>query len=284
MSAPACEPTWHQHGEECPYGSKVYLPTSDFTWHDPLTLMDTVAMLYSSFPFFIPLAVSVLLLVRRRFRAAAELLVFVAMLQFSNWVLKKFISQPRPEGSCLTSCGMPSGHATFAVGAAIYAACIIHAMGCKQERLLIALAMVMLLPIVWARVQLRDHSIQQVTVGSFCGVCTALLFLRLRDCLEEYAARPSGAAHAVGGVGAPPDPIPTLLEPRVPSKRLLQLFEQPKEAEHEGPPLRLQEPLLRTESEASGIIGQRGCRWGWRAFRCPSRCALPRGEVGASAA
>jgi membrane-associated phospholipid phosphatase len=86
--------------------------------------------------------------------------------------LKVLISEPRPAGSCSITCDIPSGHATISIGAATF--CFLQVISrnqLRQYKTLISLVLLAtLVPIPWSRVQLEDHSIRAVMLGSSLGV------------------------------------------------------------------------------------------------------------------
>lgn len=143
--------------------------------------------------------------VRCTARAAQILLLFLFVLTGpASLGLKVIFKQSRPSGSCLTSCGMPSGHSTFAMALFVYNACDYMArersMPAEQQRLSsdfssgttgasstavqstnigiaqLALVGLLLLPVPWSRVQLHDHSLSQVLCGSALGSVLALAY------------------------------------------------------------------------------------------------------------
>merc|ERR1712008_55664 len=86
-----------------------------------------------------------------------------------------------------TTCGMPSGHSAYAVGLL----CILMQDLVLPERhhrqMRAATLLVCLLPITWSRVQLGDHSMAQVVVGSLLGAITAGMWLTaVGPCCEAF--------------------------------------------------------------------------------------------------
>merc|ERR1719272_1649704 len=106
-------------------------------------------------------------------REAITLLFFPCVLAVVMVVLKTIIAQKRPEGSCLTSCGMPSGHSMSSIGLLTFLVCELVTRssmdGVPREQLLVVLAIIFL-PVPWSRVQLHDHSVAQVIAGSMVGL------------------------------------------------------------------------------------------------------------------
>ena len=114
--------------------------------------------------------------------------------------LKYVVSEPRPAGTCLESCGMPSGHSSISIGFLIWYLAIDYGGKWKYAFLVLTL-------VPWSRWQLQDHSFAQCIFGSLLGTMLALGwvalfmgvrrhptfrvftkdFLRLRDDLPEGA-------------------------------------------------------------------------------------------------
>eukprot|EP00438_Fugacium_kawagutii_P031603 Skav204243 [mRNA] locus=scaffold4267:41409:43419:+ [translate_table: standard] len=98
-----CVPSWSRHQLPCPYGLRVPLPASTFTLPQHTSLADWLAALICTLPFDWCLLCLVAILCCRGLRE-----VFLGLLIV---LLQNLLQQPRPKESCLTSCGMPSGHA-----------------------------------------------------------------------------------------------------------------------------------------------------------------------------
>uniref|UniRef100_A0A7S0AMT2 Dolichyldiphosphatase n=1 Tax=Pyrodinium bahamense TaxID=73915 RepID=A0A7S0AMT2_9DINO len=113
-----CIPLWadttNGTNGTCPYGTHIHLPFSGFTFPAQPSFLSLVACLYSSAPFLAMLLVLALLRKTRRPREVCWLL-YSAFNGVAAELLKDMIGQPRPM-SCLTSCGMPSGHSSYSVG------------------------------------------------------------------------------------------------------------------------------------------------------------------------
>ncbi len=122
-------------------------------------------------------------------------------------VLKQFIRQPRPVGTCLTTYGMPSAHSSVSIGFAMMVILqwrspsafpvVAHLAGENQQHpsnlqddlsasaflssnsaghqhgklfwLRVASILVCVM-VPWSRVHLMDHSLAQITAGSTVGV------------------------------------------------------------------------------------------------------------------
>jgi membrane-associated phospholipid phosphatase len=120
----------------CPYGRKL---PGDVTWPDPpadlhqhvrhLDPICVIAVFYSYMPFFVAGCVIVKFIYGRGTKELWFLLFLGCSVFATEVVLKKQCNQPRPGtlmqvrdyngrfvGSCVETCGMPSGHAAMATG------------------------------------------------------------------------------------------------------------------------------------------------------------------------
>merc|ERR1712079_583522 len=109
-------------------------------------------------------------------------------------LVKPLIEQRRPVGSCLTSCGMPSGHSLNSISLLTWLTCEIflaQAVSSGQRIRHFALVLLLLGPVGWSRTCLRDHSWAQVGVGSSLGLfvgCAWAAFLRMGPLRAAYGA------------------------------------------------------------------------------------------------
>lgn len=178
---PACVPEWNIQGLSCPFGEAGGLPLAPWTWPSPdhRTLLTYIAVFYSSFPFVI-LAITLAILLLRRGTRELSTLCFFALTDAVTLVLKLCFEIPRPVGSCLLSCGMPSGHSVIAIGFLTWLLLEVwktkYVEGGNHSFLLSALLCLLLLPVTWSRVELLDHSISQVCAGSAIGVVLGMFW------------------------------------------------------------------------------------------------------------
>lgn len=166
MVAQACRPSWFENADsKCPYGIHADIPFSGLTVPNDVTVLSIVAIALSIAPLILSACLCGSLMMKRRVSdfLGLNLFVFHGVVNFS---LKWIFEEGRPIGSCLTSCGMPSGHSQMALGFALWF-CIIEnpALG------------VPFIFVPWSRVYLRDHSILQVFIGSLVGFAVTLVFL-----------------------------------------------------------------------------------------------------------
>lgn len=222
-----CTASWAQQFETCPYGWAL---PGEITWPDDvraarsnvtLHLRDpryvaTLSVLFSYVPYLIG-SWSVLVFLARRGTRELHLLLFqVATTVLTNLLLKPLIGQPRPEQSCLRSCGMPSSHAAVAMGFLTlmlaefgrryrswkaWGAWEHAASNCSEELRSLIIEVfswpppsswdaisgarlgtsvltwcIVLVPVPLARVLVSDHTVSQVFVGSGVGIALAAIW------------------------------------------------------------------------------------------------------------
>lgn len=190
-----CAPVWSREAKPCPYGTAIWLPLAGFTLPFELSVANAVACLYSLLP-FVGMVVNVVLVARRRRPRELCWLLFAFSLVLVNETIRSLMSEPRPDESCLSSCGMPSGHACYAVGLFIFvplwdsvSRSIIDEDQEESPRksLHAGILAVVLLPITWSRVQLGDHYPQQVLMGAGLGAIGATVWLLcVGPCCEAF--------------------------------------------------------------------------------------------------
>jgi len=222
-----CLPWWYNDTKStCPYGR--CLP-GDVTLPNRLGPMEAIAVFYSILPYLI-VALNILELLIRRGTRQMSFRFFTALITLTNeFLMKQIIVQPRPGarmsltnevgeevGSCILTCGMPSTHATMAVGFVILLICDgvyrvvpsraqltigvrrepFSARECMQFFTCTPLApkpvmthrefawfflswAAVFMPLPLMRARLYDHSLDQVIVGSGLGVLYAGLWFWL---------------------------------------------------------------------------------------------------------
>lgn len=149
------------------------LPASDFTLPEQVSWADVCAALFCTLPFdWSLLWFTALLLCCGLREVFLGLLIFLDNLVIV--VLQNLIQQPRPKESCLTSCGMPSGHAVICTSLTCWISCesaqrLQHSKGV----MVILLVMGIHLPVLWAKVHLHDHTTTQVFSGAMAGAAAA---------------------------------------------------------------------------------------------------------------
>lgn len=133
-----CAPhAWQQAGLDCPYGTEYYGVTfqsaaklkdmreqhpnaTNIIWADndfrQDDLMGWICAMYGFVPYAVFFVAFLEFLYRRGTRELNFILCTTTIIVLNEGVIKPIVSQPRPEHSCVTSCGMPSGHSAMAVG------------------------------------------------------------------------------------------------------------------------------------------------------------------------
>jgi len=175
----SCTPAWSVASAPCPYGSHFKLYASDFTWPHSAGLVDYLAMFYSSVPFLLLIVIWILLIYYRGQRELATFVYFPLMAGIVCQTVKHLVMQIRPDGSCLTSCGMPSGHSNVAIGVATLLLCELFSRDANPgigKALPATFVILMLFPVPWSRVWLNDHSVPQVLVGSLLGMASGVIY------------------------------------------------------------------------------------------------------------
>ena len=160
----------------------------DITIPNERSYLDDAAIFYSAVPWVFALILVIATIATR--------VIFGGLCVFINEaIIKQAVSQPRPDGSCLDSKGMPSSHSFLAIGGVMWITLEIMFHQNKRlvvyEKVLVWIVFAsLLIPVPSARVQLYDHSPEQVGVGSALGIGTAILyFLLLHYVLRPYLLR-----------------------------------------------------------------------------------------------
>lgn len=179
MSVPACLPQWAQEGKSCPFGEKQGLLVGSWTWpNEGVTWVHYVAAFYSFMPMTMVFGIMLFGLWTRGLREViAFIFQFVCLVVM--FILKMIMQQLRPQGSCSTSCGMPSGHTLVSVGTFVWIFMEVHyaqLMDQRQKNIILAVAGVLLIPVGWSRVVFHDHSWAQVLVGAVIGGLVGVLW------------------------------------------------------------------------------------------------------------
>jgi dolichyldiphosphatase len=94
-------------------------------------------------------------------------------------ILKKLIKQPRPIGAPLSTYGMPSDHSQFVAFTAIYLFQVLIArQGMRKSALFLScISMIFIcIGVLYSRVYLRAHTVEQVLVGAGLGLITGRLW------------------------------------------------------------------------------------------------------------
>lgn len=160
------------------------VPLCSFTWPSNPRGLDYIAAGYSLTPFLVMLVATFYGIYRKTMTAASFIILFMFHHPFTS-LLKLIFRQNRPEGSCSNSCGMPSGHSFMAISTLTF---ILARFGSKRP-LLSLVCLITLAPVPWARVQLKDHSVSQVVVGSVLGFIWGFIWLFLQPKLTTLLSQ-----------------------------------------------------------------------------------------------
>ena len=166
--------------DDCDHGTA--LPGS-ITVPDNTTVLQWLAIVWSFLPYLLGVLVTLYVFCFRTLFALLLLMAASVMVCVNEGIVKHLISQARPEGSCLTSKGMPSSHAMLSVGFWWYFhlellmkphLTALHIWKPVHKAVVMVLVYLLLLPIPFSRVILEDHSWAQVhsTLTSFSHLST----------------------------------------------------------------------------------------------------------------
>lgn len=214
----SCLPTWRQQGQECPFGRELAFDVSwNYEVHDTDPFWHLLAVMWSFVPVCV-ITLAVLEFFLRRGTRELQFLLFTATITlFNDSILKPLLAEPRPEGSCACTCGMPSGHATVSIGmltlmlldgmhrivpiqddqvalSGLRRLCArpttiplttLRVLSHAQFVMLSSVWVLLLLPVPWARVVLKDHSNSQVLAGGGLGALEAAIWFFIARSLEQ---------------------------------------------------------------------------------------------------
>ena len=175
---------WFSTPPPCKNGELKRVPVSSFTAPTSPSIWDIMAMFFSLVPLFIVVCLCIFAAYTRQFRQSVVWTAFFFMHFPITELLKIIIRQRRPEGSCNLNFGMPSGHSFAALSVLVFAL-----FRFRFSPVLLGLAILMLAPVPWARVQLRDHSVAQAAVGGVLGATWGLVWVRFQSPLIKWLAR-----------------------------------------------------------------------------------------------
>ncbi|KAF4710115.1 hypothetical protein FOZ62_030331 [Perkinsus olseni] len=206
--ATVCEPAWYVDSDSvCPFGEHLLF---DITAPTNPNFFDGISILYGYLLFAAILLVIIMMLWRRGSREYSLVLFLIAVTLISEYGWKRIVEQPRPVGSCNTTCGMPSSHAVISVALwtilmfdVAYRAyqteqgysvsrsfleklrsfirdghILPTASAISEDQLVVVVSFwsLVLLPIPLSRVILRDHTPQQVFMGGIIGIVEATVW------------------------------------------------------------------------------------------------------------
>eukprot|EP00746_Dinoflagellata_sp_MGD_P117648 gnl/MRDRNA2_/MRDRNA2_53527_c0_seq1.p1 gnl/MRDRNA2_/MRDRNA2_53527_c0~~gnl/MRDRNA2_/MRDRNA2_53527_c0_seq1.p1 ORF type:complete len:662 (+),score=57.97 gnl/MRDRNA2_/MRDRNA2_53527_c0_seq1:275-1987(+) len=112
-----CHPWWYlEESSKCPYG---YALPGDVTLPHATgsrKIFVYVSVIYGFVPYLVAFIVLVEFLCQRGVKSLSFLSFVLLSCLLGEFFFKRLVNSPRPEYSCLHSCGMPSSHSTLAVG------------------------------------------------------------------------------------------------------------------------------------------------------------------------
>mmetsp|Transcript_46646 Transcript_46646/g.110920 ORF Transcript_46646/g.110920 Transcript_46646/m.110920 type:complete len:226 (-) Transcript_46646:26-703(-) len=166
-----CAPEWSRGDGQCPHGTRIGLPGSDFTYPSQPTLVESIAVAYSAMPFMITTLLLVVLLTKRGLQEFTLLLLCPVIVDTFVTIARIFVLEPRPEGSCLLSCGAPSAHSMKAIGLLTVLLLEVATRGAGgKEKLVGCMILTLLLgPVPWAGIVLKDHTLSQTFNSCILG-------------------------------------------------------------------------------------------------------------------
>ncbi|RLN87676.1 hypothetical protein BBJ28_00003649 [Nothophytophthora sp. Chile5] len=189
-----CCAMWGDDSKRCERGpcSEELIMRKFFSLSMPLQsvgLWDVVCTFYSMMPYLALIAIIVEALVRsRRYTRVFAILLPILLTVFNTVILVRIMGDceecPRPAGSCLVSNGLPSGHATNAVGLGTWIVLeSLAGVGVRRRQwsvqrhaLAVIAAILVFAPVPYSRYYLGDHTALQVAVGSADGLVLAVLY------------------------------------------------------------------------------------------------------------
>jgi membrane-associated phospholipid phosphatase len=211
-----CCEMWGEDSKRCERGpcTSTWIMRKFFSLSMPLdsvTFWEVVCTVYSMVPYLVLIAIIVEALLRsRRYTRVFAILLPIILTVLNTVILVKVLGDcdecPRPAGSCLVSNGLPSGHATNAIGLWIWI--VLEALVGVGERVrrwsprrkavVVFFATLVLTPVPYSRYFLGDHTALQVAVGAADGLVLGVAYFffvrwegmhRAIDALARVVAR-----------------------------------------------------------------------------------------------
>ncbi|KAL3663154.1 hypothetical protein V7S43_011565 [Phytophthora oleae] len=185
--AQCCE-MWGEDSKRCERGpcTNTWIMRKFFSLSMPLdsvTFWEVICTVYSMVPYLVLITIIVESLLRsRRYTRVFAILLPIILTVLNTVILVKVLGEcddcPRPAGSCLVSNGLPSGHATNAIGLWIWLVLeAVVGVGHRVRRwpprrkaVVVFFATLVLTPVPYSRYFLGDHTALQVAVGSADGL------------------------------------------------------------------------------------------------------------------
>ncbi|KAG7392768.1 hypothetical protein PHYPSEUDO_014255 [Phytophthora pseudosyringae] len=213
--AQCCE-MWGEGSKRCERGpcTGTWIMRKFFSLSMPLdgvTFWEVVCTVYSMVPYLALIAIIAEALLRsRRYTRVFAILLPIILTVLNTVILVKVLGDcdecPRPAGSCLVSNGLPSGHATNAIGLWIWIVLEtivgvgerVRRWSPRRKAVVVLFATLVFTPVPYSRYFLGDHTAVQVAVGAADGLVLGVayfFFIRWRgmrravDALARVVAR-----------------------------------------------------------------------------------------------
>ena len=168
-----------QRSECVKFATQVKVPLCSFTFPNHPSALDYIAAGYSIVPLLILSSSIFYGIIKRSMDSVSFLLLFLVHSPLTS-IIKLIVLEDRPVGSCSSSCGMPSGHSFAAISTLTF---LLLGYATASHPALILLAFALLFPVPWARVQLHDHSVSQVVIGSVLGFVWGIIWFKMQPWL-----------------------------------------------------------------------------------------------------
>ncbi|CAH0474560.1 unnamed protein product [Peronospora belbahrii] len=158
----------------------ISMPTND------VGFWDVIFSFYGIVPYLVPLIIALDFIFHRRSWTRVFAFLFIPIFAIINsFVLVLSLGEcsecDRPCGCCVSTNGMPSGHATNAIGLCLWLILETLLGVGKQWRLTTKVAIcvclvVLFVPVPYSRMYLGDHTELQVIIGSANGIVFGLIY------------------------------------------------------------------------------------------------------------
>ncbi|KAL3663153.1 hypothetical protein V7S43_011564 [Phytophthora oleae] len=153
---------------------------------DSVGFWDVVFSFYGMVPYLVPIVLALEFIFHRRSWTRLFAFLFIPIVAIINAViLVKSLGEcsecERPCGSCVSSNGMPSGHATNAIGLCLWLI-LETLLGVGKQWAVVTKAttctglILLFVPVPYSRMYLGDHTDLQVGIGSADGVVFGLVY------------------------------------------------------------------------------------------------------------
>ncbi|KAF4321571.1 hypothetical protein BBO99_00004601 [Phytophthora kernoviae] len=189
-----CCEMWGEESKRCERGpcTGTWIMRKFFSLSMPMdsvTFWEVVCTVYSMVPYLVLITIIVEALVRsRRYTRVFAILLPIILTVLNTVILVKVLGDcdecPRPAGSCLVSNGLPSGHATNAIGLWIWivletlvgVGVRVRRWSVRHRALVVFIATLVMTPVPYSRYFLGDHTALQIAIGAADGLVLGVLY------------------------------------------------------------------------------------------------------------